>query len=341
MTTKIWTITIAMILVAGLVAPAFNNYAFATGTYSINADELAGETTVNPIPIGPSAASFYSYGNPGAASANTGLEVSNTAVIFLGEDDSGDVSLFVIYDIPNDGSGGNVDATFTSTGLANEGVIFLVKDGEGGDFFTWNDGTGTGSTVNVWVACCTDGFVLGTLPATDFDLFPVFDDISGIDNFVFLTQGETEIETITVSADAPTDMVISLVNNQEPECSDASPSTDNIWPPNHKFVSVTIQGISDSDGDSISVTIDGIEQDEELDAKGKGDGNTSPDGIIDGDTAEVRAERAGNGDGRVYEISFTADDGNGGSCSGSVIVGVPHDKKDNPIDSEVRFDSTS
>ncbi len=44
--------------------------------------------------------------------------------------------------------------------------------------------------------------------------------------------------------------------------------------------------------------------------------------------------------GRVYEISFTADDGNGGSCTGSVTVGVPHDKKDTPENSGTIYDST-
>jgi len=128
--------------------------------------------------------------------------------------------------------------------------------------------------------------------------------------------------------------------NADPVCSESLPSQALLWPPNHKFVPINIDGISDPDGDTITVTIDGITQDEELNAKGQGDGNTSPDGIIDGDTAEVRAERAGTGDGRVYEISFTADDGNGGSCTGSVTVGVPHDKKDTPVDSVIRIDST-
>jgi len=39
-------------------------------------------------------------------------------------------------------------------------------------------------------------------------------------------------------------------------------------------------------------------------------------------------------------ISFTADDGNGGTCSGSVQVDVPHDKKDTAINSGTTFDST-
>ena len=43
-------------------------------------------------------------------------------------------------------------------------------------------------------------------------------------------------------------------------------------------------------------------------------------------TVQVRAERMGGGNGRVYYLNFTAADGNGGSCSGTVTVGVPHDQ---------------
>ena len=49
------------------------------------------------------------------------------------------------------------------------------------------------------------------------------------------------------------------------------------------------------------------------------------------DVAIVRAERSGSkkvpGDGRVYHVSFTADDGQGGECSGTVTVCVPHDQR--------------
>jgi len=126
--------------------------------------------------------------------------------------------------------------------------------------------------------------------------------------------------------------------NADPVCTNASPSSDSLWPPNHKFVDISINGVTDHDGDSVTITIDSIFQDEAVDAKGSG--NTSPDGEIDGDTAKVRSERSGKGDGRVYEISFTADDGNGGSCSGLVQVGVPHDKKDTAVNSGTIFDST-
>jgi len=139
--------------------------------------------------------------------------------------------------------------------------------------------------------------------------------------------------------DSDGDGIGDVCDNIAPVCSTAEPSQSLLWPPNHKFVPITINGITDADGDSITITVDGITQDEELDAKGNGDGNTSPDGVIDGNLVQVRAERNGNGDGRVYVISFTADDGID-SCTGSVIVGVPHDKKDIPVDSGQSYSST-
>lgn len=128
--------------------------------------------------------------------------------------------------------------------------------------------------------------------------------------------------------------------NTSPDCNNASSSLGIIWPPNHKMVSVTVDGITDPDGDPVTINIDGITQDEPT--NGLGDGDQSPDGAgVGTDTAQVRAERSGLGDGRVYAISFTADDGNGGTCTGTVNVGVPHDVKDNPFDSGQVHDSTS
>ena len=141
-----------------------------------------------------------------------------------------------------------------------------------------------------------------------------------------------------------TTVTIYVVPNQPPDCSEAAPSVDNIWPPNHKFVSINVIGVTDLDGDPITITIDNIYQDEPVDTYG--DGSFTPDGQgVGTDTAEVRAERSGSkkvpGDGRVYHISFTADDGRGGVCSGEVLVGVPNDVKDIPVDGGVLYDSTA
>lgn len=41
----------------------------------------------------------------------------------------------------------------------------------------------------------------------------------------------------------------------------------------------------------------------------------------------LRSERSGTGNGRVYQVSFTADDEHGGSCTGAVTMCVPHDRR--------------
>ncbi|GLH99380.1 hypothetical protein Pa4123_46560 [Phytohabitans aurantiacus] len=107
-------------------------------------------------------------------------------------------------------------------------------------------------------------------------------------------------------------------------------SPDSLWPPNHKFVAVTLTGATDPDGDKTTLTITGVTQDEPLD--GLGDGDTAPDAaVVAGrtDQVQLRAERSGTGDGRVYRISFTVSDGKD-RCTGTVYVGVPHDQSGDP-----------
>jgi len=127
-----------------------------------------------------------------------------------------------------------------------------------------------------------------------------------------------------------------------PDCSKATPSISEIWPPNHKLVPISIVGVTDPDvGDTVTITINAITQDEPV--NGLGDGDTAPDGFgVDGSSALVRAERSGLGNGRVYVISFTANDPIGAMCTGSVSVCVPHDQKPGHvcIDDGQNYDST-
>ena len=97
-------------------------------------------------------------------------------------------------------------------------------------------------------------------------------------------------------------------------------------------------GVSDPDGDPVTITVTGVWQD--APTEGLGDGDHSPDAIIYTDYVEVRRERSGIEDGRVYNIYYTADDGRGGICECEVTVGVPHDKKDPPIDGGALYDTT-
>jgi YVTN family beta-propeller protein len=148
-------------------------------------------------------------------------------------------------------------------------------------------------------------------------------------------------ENIYVSnTDDDTVSVISTVRNNPPDCRGATPSESNLWPPNHKLTNIRITGLTDPDGDRIKIKITAIAQDEPTKI---GPGDQSPDGFGKGtDIAKVRAERDGNADGRFYHIWLEASDGKKkGTCSGEVIVTVPHDLATAPIDSGGIYDSTT
>jgi hypothetical protein len=110
-----------------------------------------------------------------------------------------------------------------------------------------------------------------------------------------------------------------------PVCSGAQASPAILWSPKHQLVPIVVRGVTDPDGDAVTITVTGVTQDEPV--NGQADGNTSPDAVIQAGAVSVRAERSGKGNGRVYQISFRADDGKGESCSGTVTVGVPHSQK--------------
>jgi len=117
---------------------------------------------------------------------------------------------------------------------------------------------------------------------------------------------------------------IEVAVNRPPVCTTASVSRPILWPPNHKMSNESFVGVTDPDGDAVTITTTTIFQDEVTKAN-KGD--NSPDGAIASDgTANVRVERDAHLNGRVYHISFTAADGKGGICSGEVRACVPHDQ---------------
>jgi len=94
----------------------------------------------------------------------------------------------------------------------------------------------------------------------------------------------------------------------------------------------------------VTITVTGITSDEATASdKGSGGAKHAPDAEgVGTDTPTVRAESSGTGNGRVYEISFDADDGMGGTCSGAVKVYVPHDQGtgDAPVDDGQNYDAT-
>ena len=122
-----------------------------------------------------------------------------------------------------------------------------------------------------------------------------------------------------------------------PACGAAEASPTHLWPPNHELLAVQIVGVSDPASLNLTLTVTGVTQDEPV--EGPGDGHTSPDAVVQGQELRLRAERAGTGNGRVYQVTFNADDGVGGTCTGTVKVGVPHDRHSTAVDDGQLYDS--
>jgi len=115
------------------------------------------------------------------------------------------------------------------------------------------------------------------------------------------------------------------VSNPPPVISGLSVDKPMLWPPNHKMVPVTLSyGVSDNCDAGLKPIIT-ISSNEPVD--GTGDGDTSPDWeVIDAHHILLRAERAGNGSGRIYTITVTVTDSAGSSSSSSVTVRAPHSR---------------
>jgi hypothetical protein len=137
-------------------------------------------------------------------------------------------------------------------------------------------------------------------------------------------------------------VIVNIINwHTPPDASHARADVPVLWPPDHKMALVHIVGVTKPTDDKIALT--GVTQDEPT--NGLGDGDTAIDAIMQvnaggDDSVLLRAERSGNGNGRVYRVCFHIEDPeqDADSC---VNVMVPKSKKtDAAIDSGQNYDST-
>jgi PKD repeat protein len=252
----------------------------------------------------------------GATPTHTYASSGNFTVTLTVTDDDGSSSTCTstanITETPNEPP--VCDANGPYSGTVGQSITF---DGTGSSdpdgtiaSYAWDfgdGGTGTGATPTHTYA--SSGNFTVTLTVTDDD-------------------GSSSTCTTTANISGGT-------GNQPPNCSQARPSVSQIWPPNHGFVPVSVLGVTDPDGDPVTITIDGVTQDEDP------SGSHCPDARENGSRVDLRAERNGSGNGRIYEISFTASDGRGGTCSGTVTVCVPKNQSPHNVcvDSGQEFDS--
>lgn len=108
-------------------------------------------------------------------------------------------------------------------------------------------------------------------------------------------------------------------------------SPGEVWPANHMYKTFSladfVTGVTDGSTSGLSladVYIVSVSSDEPDDASGAGDGNTTNDiKIVDCQTVQLRAERQGSGNGRVYTVTVAAEDASGNVGTASFQVHVP------------------
>ena len=128
------------------------------------------------------------------------------------------------------------------------------------------------------------------------------------------------------SGNTGTDTVTVTVEDTTPPEITVSVTPDDLWPPNHKYVTVEATVTAQDAGDpSPTITFVSITSNEP--DNGKGDGNTVNDIVIlDDYTFEFRAERSGNNVGRVYTITYEVTDASGNSAQAYATVTVKHNQ---------------
>jgi len=119
-----------------------------------------------------------------------------------------------------------------------------------------------------------------------------------------------------------------------------SKSTDQMWPPNHQYHTFNVtdfvasaSSTCDPSVDINDVVIQKVSSDEPENSAGA-DGNTLNDIVIAPDckSVQLRAERDGSLNGRVYTITFKVTDSNGNSTTVTVTVTVPINNNGTAVD---------
>jgi hypothetical protein len=235
--------------------------------------------------------------------------------------------------------GANMVYTFTRTGPTTSAVT--VNFSVGGTASFPSDYSQSGATTFT-PPTATVTFGIGNSTAT-VTVTPLTDcTVEGPETVVFTVQAgsgygvgspSTATGTIvnTPDSSAPTITLIPNVNM-------------TLWPPNHQYESIAVTDFVASASDNCdlsvnlnSVYIQKITSDEA--ENGNGDGNTNNDIVIAAGckTAQLRSERVGSGDGRVYTITFKVKDSVGNFTTATATVTVRKNPNQPAVDSGTAY----
>ncbi len=231
-------------------------------------------------------------------------------------------------------------AAGTLVGLGPHPITITATDGAGNTStatttFTVNDTTGPVITLNganpYYVECHTT-FVDPGATATDNCSGNVAVVATGVVNSnVPGTYTRTYTATDAAGNTTTTTRTVIVRDSSAPTINVTAQSLE-LWPPNHKYETYTVASLVTSVTDSCNtslgisaVRIASVTSDELDDDPNGGDGNTTNDMVIAADckSVQLRAERDGNLNGRVYTITLRVTDSAGNTGTATVKVTVP------------------
>ncbi len=145
----------------------------------------------------------------------------------------------------------------------------------------------------------------------------------------FFDVGETPV-TCTSTAGPSCSFTVTVNDTEAPDITPTG-QTITLWPPNHKYKTINVADLVASASDNCdsgvglgSVRITSVTSDEPNNSAG--DGNTTNDIVIAANckSVQLRSERKGNSNGRVYTITFKVTDASGNTSTATAKVTVPH-----------------
>lgn len=116
---------------------------------------------------------------------------------------------------------------------------------------------------------------------------------------------------------------LAIADRTAPVIERLSASRTELWPANHQMVAVSLTAVVRDTFDAMpSIRIVSVRSNEG--ANTRGDGDTANDWIITGPMSlQLRAERSGQGNGRIYTITVEASDASGNTAERVIQISVP------------------
>jgi hypothetical protein len=297
----------------------------STATVTVNPEADTTAEADETVIISLTAGASYNVVNPSSA---TGTILNDDTL----------VSVAVSPSSTTEG-GANMVYTFTRTGPTTSSLTVNFSVGGSASFPADYSQSGAATFTP---PTATVNFGAGSSTAT-VTVTPLSDcDVEGSETVVFTVQPGTGYGVGSPSSATGT---IANTPDSTPPTITLIPNVNiTLWPPNHQYDTVAVTDFVASASDNCdptvnlsSVYIQKITSDEV--ENGNGDGNTLNDIVIAAGckTAQLRSERDGSADGRVYTITFKVKDSTGNFTTATAQVTVRKNPNTPAVDSGTHY----